>query len=120
MSRDILELGASLGFLDELYERQAAEPGAIDPSWQGLIGPVPIKTNGQAGPNGQPGPNGSNGTNGSNGHATVNAEPQNGMAIQNAPETLLDDGIAISRGTTRRMPSFSRPGAVTMSPIVAS
>ncbi len=31
MSRDILELGASLGFLDELYERQQAEPGAIDP-----------------------------------------------------------------------------------------
>src|SRR3954464_15412117 len=106
MSRDILELGASLGFLDELYERQVAEPGAIDPSWQGLIGPVPTKTNGQAGPNGQSGPNGPNGTQGTHGHATGSVEPQNGMAIQNAPETLLEDGIAISRGTTRRMPSF--------------
>ena len=112
MSRDILELGASLGFLDELYERQAAEPGAIDPSWQGLIGPVTKqpKTNGTNGHNG----------NGANGHALATVEPQNGMATQNAPETLLEDGIAISRGTTRRMPSFSRPGAVTMSPIVAS
>src|SRR5512142_2585446 len=106
MSRDILELGASLGFLDELYERQAAEPGAIDPSWQALIGPVMPKPNG---PNGQ---NGTNGQSGTNGHAKTNGEPQNGMAVQNAPETVLDDGIAISRGTTRRMPSFSRPGAV--------
>ncbi|MEO8551774.1 MAG: 2-oxoglutarate dehydrogenase E1 component, partial [Kofleriaceae bacterium] len=107
MSRDILELGASLGFLDELYERQQTEPGAIDPSWQALIGPVaPI--------------NGTNGTNGTNGHAKPSGEPQNGMANQTPPETLLDDGIAISRGTTRRMPTFSRPGSVTMSPIVAS
>src|SRR3569623_1131913 len=112
MSRDILELGASLGFLDELYERQAVEPGAIDPSWQALMGPGPMavqaKSNGQAGPNGQ---------NGTNGHAKTNGEPQNGMAVQNAPETVLDASIAISRGTTRRMPSISRPGAVTLSPL---
>ncbi|MEO6772967.1 MAG: 2-oxoglutarate dehydrogenase E1 component [Kofleriaceae bacterium] len=104
MSGDILELGASLGFLDELYERQAADPGAIDPSWQALIGPVT--------PAPQP--------NGGNGHAKPDGEPQNGMAVQNAHETVRDDAIAISRGTTRRMPTFSRPGAVTMAPIVAS
>src|SRR6185312_15957632 len=82
-----------------------------DPSWQALIGPVT-----------QPRPNGQNGhgTNGTNGHAKTNGEPQNGMAVQNAPETVLDDSIAISRGTTRRMPSFSRPGAVTMSPLASA
>jgi len=68
MSRDILELGASLGFLDELYERQQTEPGAIDPSWQGLIGPVVTQVK-------------PNGDNGSNGHPKTNGEPQNGMAI---------------------------------------
>ena len=116
MSRDILELGGSLAFLDELYERQQAQPGAIDASWNELIGPVgtmvpvpqPEKTNGANG----------HGTNGTNGHS----EPQNGMANQTPHETLLDDGdgIAVTRGTTRRMPSFARPGSVTLSSIVVS
>ena len=87
MARDILELGGSLGYLDELYEQLQAEPGSVDPSWQDVIElPAVAKS--------------------TNGHGNGN-----GAAT---PE------IAISRGVTRRMPSFSRPGSVTMSPIVAA
>ncbi|CAN5515054.1 2-oxoglutarate dehydrogenase E1 component [soil metagenome] len=120
MSRDILELGGSLAFLDELYERQQAEPGAIDPSWHALIGPV-----GSPVPAPPPG-SGDVKPNGTNGHGTngTNGEPQNGMGNQTPHETLLDeldaDQIAITRGTTRRMPSFARPGSVTLSSIVVS
>ena len=55
MSRDILELGSSLGYLDELYELQQSEPGAVDPSWNALIGPVatPQPANGTPKTNGQ-------------------------------------------------------------------
>jgi 2-oxoglutarate dehydrogenase E1 component len=129
MSRDILELGASLGYLDELYELQQSEPGAVDPSWNAVMGPAasPIAV---AKANGTPAAK-------TNGSAIATApiaeliarpelqiaeliEPQNGMGVQTPHETLRDDEIAISRGTTRRMPTFTRPGAVTMSPIVAT
>jgi len=89
MVRDILELGGSLGFLDEVYDQLVDAPGSVDPSWRELIG-EPAR--------------------GSNGHG--NGHPGNGATAE--PE------IAISRGVTRRMPTFARPGAVTMSPIVAS
>ncbi|HEX7702448.1 MAG TPA: hypothetical protein VF403_17030, partial [Kofleriaceae bacterium] len=56
MSRDILELGSSLGYLDELYELQQSEPGAVDPSWNALIGPVATPTTQPA--NGTPKTNG--------------------------------------------------------------
>jgi 2-oxoglutarate dehydrogenase E1 component len=38
MAHDILELGSSLGFLDEIFEGFAREPGSVDPSWQELLG----------------------------------------------------------------------------------
>ncbi len=63
----------------------------------------------------------SNGSSNGNGHHHAVTERQNGMAVQNAPATVLDDGnITISRGTTRRMPTFSRPGSVTMSSVAAA
>jgi 2-oxoglutarate dehydrogenase E1 component len=121
MSRDILELGGSLAFLDELYERQQAQPGAIDPSWNALIGsvgsPVPGPANGHAKPSGANG-HGPTGTIATSGHG----EPQNGMGNQTPHETLLDDAgrPAIARGTPPGMPSFGRPGSVTLSSIVVA
>ena len=34
---NVLELGGSLGFLDELAEQFAAQPDAVDPSWRELL-----------------------------------------------------------------------------------
>ncbi|HUJ58657.1 MAG TPA: 2-oxoglutarate dehydrogenase E1 component [Kofleriaceae bacterium] len=78
MTRDILELGGSLGFLDEIAERFRDQPAAVDASWRPLLedGRAP-KGNGHG-----------------NGHAVAQAMPP--------------------------MPSFVRPGVVTMSPIVAA
>ena len=33
MSRDVLELATSLGYLDELYRQYQEQPGDIDASW---------------------------------------------------------------------------------------
>jgi 2-oxoglutarate dehydrogenase E1 component len=97
MVRDILELGGSLGFLDEIYDQFQQQPSAVDASWhdmlngQGAQGQVEPRTNVRAG-NGQP-PSG-------NGHAAR--------------------GDRTKTGTTRAMPTFARPGSVTMSPIAAA
>ena len=37
MVRDILELGGSLGFLDEIYEQLQTQPSAVDPSWRDMF-----------------------------------------------------------------------------------
>ena len=37
MVRDVLELGSSLGFLDEISEGYLQQPDAIDPSWRSLL-----------------------------------------------------------------------------------
>ncbi|MGE0870632.1 MAG: 2-oxoglutarate dehydrogenase E1 component [Kofleriaceae bacterium] len=37
MSRDVLELATSLGYLDELYERYNQQPGDVPDSWHGLL-----------------------------------------------------------------------------------
>ncbi|MBA3454095.1 MAG: 2-oxoglutarate dehydrogenase E1 component [Deltaproteobacteria bacterium] len=50
MSRDVLELATSLGFLDELYERYQQQPSEIDASWHDLLDTAGINghaTNGQ-------------------------------------------------------------------------
>ena len=78
MTRDILELGGSLGFLDEIAERFRDQPAAVDASWR------PLLEDGRA----------PNGNGHGNGHAVAQAMPP--------------------------MPSFVRPGVVTMSPIVAA
>lgn len=97
MVRDILELGGSLGFLDEMYDQFQAQPSAVDASWYDVL--EDGSTNGH-GTNGQ----GTNG-HGINGHANGS----NGTAVSLRSKT----------GVTRTMPTFARPGAVTLSPIVA-
>ncbi len=89
---DILQLGGSLGYLDEVYEQLQDQPASVDPSWRDAFGTTK-PANGATKP-----ANGTNGTNGTNGHSE----------------------IAITRGVTRQMPTFSRPGAVTLSPAMAS
>src|SRR3954462_7065927 len=37
MVRDVLELGSSLGFLDEISEGFLQQPDAVDPSWRSLL-----------------------------------------------------------------------------------
>ncbi len=37
MSRDVLELATSLGFLDELYQQFVLQPASVDPSWHALL-----------------------------------------------------------------------------------
>ena len=38
MSRDLLELGSSLAYLDELYQQYARQPADVDASWHELLG----------------------------------------------------------------------------------
>ncbi|HEY5924338.1 MAG TPA: 2-oxoglutarate dehydrogenase E1 component [Kofleriaceae bacterium] len=104
MVRDILELSGSLGFLDAIYDEYMHQPEAVDASWHDVL-------NGQA-----PSANGEGDGHG-NGHGNAaSAEPES------AP---TNGGVRADRadrpktGTTRAMPMFARPGAVTMSPITA-
>ena len=96
MSRDVLELATSLGYLDELYERYQRQPGEIDPSWHDLLG-APAG-NGHA-------TNG--GTTNGNGHGPVAAAPSISAPSSAAPVTRAS------------LPASARPGQVTMSPITA-
>ncbi|HUS30588.1 MAG TPA: 2-oxoglutarate dehydrogenase E1 component [Kofleriaceae bacterium] len=96
MVRDILELGGSLGFLDEMYDQFQEQPGAIDPTWHDVF-------NGQATDHKSNG----HGTNGNGASGNGHAAETNG------------NGKDRRTGTTRAMPMFARPGAVTMSPITA-
>ncbi|MEO8701062.1 MAG: 2-oxoglutarate dehydrogenase E1 component [Kofleriaceae bacterium] len=53
MTRDVLELAGSLGFLDELQEQFTAQPGEVDASWHELLdGPANGHTNGHSNTNG--------------------------------------------------------------------
>jgi 2-oxoglutarate dehydrogenase E1 component len=99
MVRDILELGGSLGFLDEIYDQFQQQPDAVDASWHDVLNGQAPATNGQG--NGRAEGNGH--TNGSgNGHSPVETRTERSKT-----------------GTTRAMPMFARPGVVTMSPITA-
>lgn len=94
MARDILELGSSLGFLDEMYDLAQTEPMAVDPSWSEHLAPkTPRNGNGHG-----------------NGHAARHAATSDAVAAE----------IAIARGAPRQMPRFGRPGAITMSPILTA
>jgi len=104
MVRDILELGASLGFLDEMYDQFQAQPGAVDASWYDVLTDGQTRANGTGNGHAATAPTG-------NGHAAT-APTGNGQ-----PQT---NGNGRRTGTTRTMPAFARPGAVTMSPIVAA
>ncbi|HET9625103.1 MAG TPA: 2-oxoglutarate dehydrogenase E1 component [Kofleriaceae bacterium] len=97
MVRDILELGSSLGFLDEISDGFLQQPDAVDPSWGPLLGSG--TTNGHA-----HGATNGHGNGAANGHATNGHA--NGFAT-NGTSVLPRDASSV------------RPGGVTMSPIIA-
>jgi 2-oxoglutarate dehydrogenase E1 component len=101
MVRDILELGGSLGFLDEIYDQYQQQPDAVDASWHNVLNGQPATTNGRG--NGHANGQG-------NGHAAV---ATNGHAAVTQLETRGRTGV------TRAMPTFARPGAVTLAPVIA-
>ncbi|HEX2688763.1 MAG TPA: 2-oxoglutarate dehydrogenase E1 component [Kofleriaceae bacterium] len=116
MVRDLLELGSSLGFLDEISSGFLQEPDAIDPSWQALLRelggdgrPVPGRGHGAASGNGSRGlangPSGGGNGHAGNGHAG-NGHAGNGQA-------------AAARTSEPRGPSFVRPGMIMVSPSAA-
>ena len=88
MTRDVLELATSLGFLDELYEKYRSTPSDIDPSWQALLdgqGAAPGSTARPATGNGHA--NGHANGNGHAVHATYTRPAMAGVpvALQAAP-----------------------------------
>ena len=95
MSRDVLELATSLGFLDELYQQYVSEPGAVDPSWHALLDEHG-RSNGHA-------------TNG-NGHAANG----NGHLFN---DVVPSQPAALREVTRASLPSFGRPGSVTQAPL---
>ncbi|HEY0476304.1 MAG TPA: 2-oxoglutarate dehydrogenase E1 component [Kofleriaceae bacterium] len=103
MVRDILELGSSLGFLDEITEGFVQQPDSVDPSWQALLVDAPRPSDGNGNGHRRAAP-GNGATAGGNGHAT------NGHAVQATAAALQ----GLPRDATA-----SRPGVVTMSPITA-
>jgi 2-oxoglutarate dehydrogenase E1 component len=85
MVRDILELGASLGYLDELHDRFQTQPGSVDASWHGVLGNgAPAQVRAERGGNGHGAARTGNGN--GNGHGAIPAR---------------------RTGTTRNMPVFS-------------
>ncbi len=100
MPLDVLELGASLGFLDELSQQYSHQPDAIDPSWHALLA-EPAGTGVQHAPGHANGSTRTTGTTGTNGQASAAARP----ASHDPSRTGL--------------PRFARPGSVTMGPIAA-
>jgi 2-oxoglutarate dehydrogenase E1 component len=120
MVRDILELGSSLGFLDELSDGFHHQPEAVDPSWRPLLTEVsrsavtPSTGNGHDGHNGRSAQVSAGATDGAVSNGRGNGHASNGpaKAAASAP------GIALSQRIPRDA-SLVRPGAVTMSPITA-
>ena len=90
MAVDILELGASLGYLDEVYEQLQAEPASVDPSWRAILS-SPI-----------------NGANGANGHT-------NG-----APSSAALGGTALAYSNGANGAALARPAAIAAAPAVAT
>src|SRR5258706_13344216 len=50
MSRDLLVLGGSLGYLDEVYEQLQQQLGSVDASWHSLFDGAPTNGRGNGGP----------------------------------------------------------------------
>ena len=97
MSRDVLELGGSLGFLDELYEQYSEQPDAVDASWHDLLSGARPATG--------------------NGHSTTTAAATSGST--EVVSSGNGKGNGNGHGTARAaLPSLARPGAVTMAPIM--
>jgi 2-oxoglutarate dehydrogenase E1 component len=105
---DVLELAGSLGFLDELTQQFHEKPGQVDETWHALLLDPTAQPNGHAG-------NGAGGN--GNGHANGNGASGNGAGGNG--HTISARADRAETRTTRPMPQFARPGAVTMSPITA-
>src|SRR4051812_40823986 len=87
MVRDVLELGSSLGFLDEISEGFQQQPDAIDPSWRSLLTEhPPIAGNGH--------------------HPAGNGHPSNGRAAQ-----------AMAAELQTLPPVSTRPVTMPLSPV---
>ena len=123
MVRDILELGSSLGFLDELADGFHQQPDSIDPSWRDLLGDAngaPTGRNGQIAATAA--------TAASNGHAGA-ASHGAATGYPSAPATNGANGRAATGNgaivaglellNAAREVTIVRPGGVTMSPIAA-
>ncbi len=82
MTRDVLELGGSLGYLDELYDQFQAQPTGVDASWHTLLG------------DGQPAPTNGNG----NGHA---AERRTTGTTRAMPMFARPGGVTLSPVTAQ-------------------
>jgi 2-oxoglutarate dehydrogenase E1 component len=91
MTRDVLELGASLGYLDEISEQFAQTPNAVDASWHELLGGMGGRTAPQ-----------------------IDGKPARGNG-QRARRVDAE----LPATTLPALPAFTRPGMVTMGPITA-
>ena len=123
MVRDILELGSSLGFLDEISDGFLQQPDAVDPSWRELLRiRQPAASNGGNG-NGQrpcarsPAATARparTATNTAHERPAGNGQSANGQAghARSIPPAIELRGVP-------RDASSVRPGIVTMSPIAA-
>ncbi|HEY4243584.1 MAG TPA: 2-oxoglutarate dehydrogenase E1 component [Kofleriaceae bacterium] len=101
MPRDVLELGASLGFLDEMYEQFQQQPAAVDASWAQLFGPAPAPaTNGH-----------------SNGH--TNGLSTDGVMADGAPQNGAPNGHGIPLPALANSWASPRATSVTMQPLTA-
>ena len=121
MVRDILELGSSLGFLDELTDGFLHQPESIDPSWRELLGDgngAPVARSGLTNGNGAA-LDGSGGAKPGNGQTSGQA---NGQANGASNGHASNGRVTIVTGLDQhgmRDASAVRPGAITMSPITA-
>src|SRR5262249_55478205 len=108
MVRDILELGGSLGFLDEMYDQFQAQPGAVDESWHAVLGDSQAARNGQA----------ARAANG-NGHAVARAviAAGSGPSLARAPMPEADRASVVTSLARAGGEPPVRPSAVTLSPI---
>ncbi len=88
MTRDVLELANSLGFLDELYDQFQASPGAVDNSWHELLD----HGNGHA-------PHGNGGTRQAHGNGTAITVRE--VRRDTLPQLMVPSAAAASPGTAQ-------------------
>ncbi len=92
MSGDLLELGSSLGFLDEVAAQYAATPDGVDESWRALLGEA-ASGNGHA-------PAGNGTTTGANGDATMPSLPAIGGVPQRGRPGVVTMSPIVAQGPT--------------------
>ncbi|MDQ3368304.1 MAG: hypothetical protein M3680_23000, partial [Myxococcota bacterium] len=114
MSRDVLELAGSLGYLDELSEQFLEQPGGVDASWHELLETGAGRGSGQGNGNGQPMDQGAGASALAAGTGTIPAAAAAAAAVVTAS----------GRTSSRAMRSGSAPAAckaaVTSSTLVCT